>query len=159
MEAQPYQVPPSSLMPEVVYCRYCAEQIGILEQNCHKCGASQNLNSKSKTVAAVLALFLGSFGMHRFYLGQWWGLFYLLFYWTGIPALAGLIEALVFVFTSQTNWDLKYGNAKRGSMALAVVGILVGIMAMGIVAAIALPAYKDYQTRSQQRAQQIEQGQ
>lgn len=157
MEAQPYQVPPSSFVPEVVYCRYCAEQMGVLDQDCHKCGANQNLNTKSKVVAAVLAVFLGSFGLHRFYLGHWWGVFYLLFYWTGIPALAGLIEALVFVFTSKTNWDLKYGNAKRGSMALAVVGILVGVMTIGILAAIALPAYNDYQKRVEQRTQQLEQ--
>ena len=157
MEAQPYQVPESCLEPQHVYCRFCAGQIAPLDKNCGHCRADQNLNSKSKGIAVTLALLLGSFGMHRFYLGQWWGIFYLLFYWTGVPFLIGLIEALVFLFTSKTTWDLKYGNVKHSSLALAVVGVLVGVMLIGILAAVAIPAYRDYQTRAEQLASESQQ--
>jgi TM2 domain-containing membrane protein YozV len=41
----------------------------------------------------LLALFLGCFGVHHFYLGRvGLGILYLCFCWTGIPAILGLIE-------------------------------------------------------------------
>jgi TM2 domain-containing membrane protein YozV len=49
--------------------------------------------SKDEVVGVLLALFLGSFGIHRFYLGQTGaGVLYLVFSWTGIPAIVGFIE-------------------------------------------------------------------
>lgn len=54
---------------------------------------------RKKTTAGLLGLFLGSFGSHGFYLGYWaWACFYLLFWWTYIPALIGMIEGvLIFI--------------------------------------------------------------
>ena len=47
----------------------------------------------SRAVAGVLAIFTGAIGVHKFYLGEWKkGIFYLLFFWTGIPAMLGLLE-------------------------------------------------------------------
>ena len=41
----------------------------------------------------MLALFLGNFGVHHFYLRRTGlGILYLCFFWTGIPALLGFIE-------------------------------------------------------------------
>jgi TM2 domain-containing membrane protein YozV len=68
------------------------------------------MKSKDKIVAALLAIFLGALGIHRFYLGQWWGLLYLLFCWTGIPSLVSFIEGIVFLLTSDEVWDMKYGS-------------------------------------------------
>ncbi len=49
--------------------------------------------AKSEVVGVLLALFLGGFGIHRFYLGQTGaGILYLVFSWTGIPAIIGFIE-------------------------------------------------------------------
>lgn len=49
---------------------------------------------KDATVGTLLAVFLGGFGAHRFYLGEnGIALIYLLFFWTLIPSLAGLVEA------------------------------------------------------------------
>lgn len=37
------------------------------------------MSRKDKLAAALLAIFLGGLGIHKFYLGmKWWGLFYLL---------------------------------------------------------------------------------
>jgi len=59
------------------YCRGCGKEIHESAETCPSCGAPQNITApgggKSKVVAALLALFLGALGIHRFYLGQWWG--------------------------------------------------------------------------------------
>ena len=65
--------------------------------------------SKNKLLATILALFLGGFGIHKFYLGKpFWGILYLLFCWTGIPGLIAFIEAICYICTSDDNWDKKY---------------------------------------------------
>ena len=51
---------------------------------------------KSDVVAILLAFFLGSFGAHRFYLGETgWGILYLLFCWTFIPHIVAFIECFL----------------------------------------------------------------
>jgi TM2 domain-containing membrane protein YozV len=69
---------------------------------------------KSKFTTALLAFFLGGLGIHRFYLGQnKLGLFYLLFFWTFIPALIALFDFFVFIFMSEDNFNYKY-NLRTG---------------------------------------------
>jgi TM2 domain-containing membrane protein YozV len=49
--------------------------------------------SRNPSTAFVLALLLGGFGAHRFYLRQrGWGTIYLVFCWTLIPLLASWVE-------------------------------------------------------------------
>lgn len=68
------------------------------------------IGTKSKTTAVLLAFFLGGIGAHKFYLGQWfWGLLYLVFCWTGVPAIIGIIEALNYAFMSQQTFYRRYG--------------------------------------------------
>lgn len=53
---------------------------------------------KSRWTAAILAFFLGGFGVHKFYVGRsGLGLLYFLFCWTLIPAFVGLLEALSYL--------------------------------------------------------------
>ena len=48
---------------------------------------------KDEVVGVLLALFLGCFGIHHFYLRRdGLGILYLLFFWTGITAILGFIE-------------------------------------------------------------------
>jgi TM2 domain-containing membrane protein YozV len=48
---------------------------------------------KEEVVGVLLALFLGGFGVHHFYLRRdTAGIIYLLFSWTGIPAVIALVE-------------------------------------------------------------------
>lgn len=64
---------------------------------------------KSKVAAGVLGILLGGFGVHKFYLGQTgWGVAYLLLCWTGIPAIAGLIEGIMYLVSSDSDFDRKY---------------------------------------------------
>ena len=64
---------------------------------------------KSKVVAGILALLLGGLGIHKFYLGKiGMGILYLLFCWTGIPAIIGFIEGLIYLCSSDENFQLKH---------------------------------------------------
>ena len=66
--------------------------------------------SKNKVVAALLAFFLGGIGVHKFYLGQiGWGIGYLLLCWTGIPALVGLVEGVLYLVKSDEEFAALYG--------------------------------------------------
>jgi TM2 domain-containing membrane protein YozV len=48
---------------------------------------------RDEVVGILLALFLGTFGAHHFYLRRTGlGVLYLCFFWTGIPAIMGFIE-------------------------------------------------------------------
>lgn len=68
-------------------------------------------SDKSKVVAGVLAILLGVFGVHKFYLGKTgMGLLYLLFSWTGIPAIAGFIEGILYLVSSDADFAEKHGG-------------------------------------------------
>jgi TM2 domain-containing membrane protein YozV len=99
-------------MAGMVYCRGCGREIHESARSCPHCGATQSFGAqgKSKVVAGMLALFLGGLGIHRFYLGQWWGLFYLLLCWTFVPAIIALVEGIVFFCTNDDAWNAKYGG-------------------------------------------------
>jgi TM2 domain-containing membrane protein YozV len=68
---------------------------------------------RNKNLAAIFALFMGMFGVHRFYLGQvGLGIVYVLFIWTFIPFFLGIIDALVFFGMSREDFDNKYNKVK-----------------------------------------------
>lgn len=69
----------------------------------------QKRHNREKTIAALLAFFLGGFGAHKFYLGQAGaGIFYLLFFWTFIPAFVAFFEMIGYLITSEEDFDRKY---------------------------------------------------
>jgi hypothetical protein len=66
------------------------------------------LVQKDELLGAMLALFLGTFGAHRFYLGETTaGVLYILFIWTGIPTLLGLIECFFMPGRVRT-WNMTH---------------------------------------------------
>lgn len=103
----------------LVSCRECSKQISDQAVACPNCGApvsnhaAQTLVTapKNRSMAVLLAMLLGGIGIHRFYLNELgWGVVYPLFCWTFIPAIAGLIEGLVFLFMSDTEFQRAYGS-------------------------------------------------
>lgn len=67
------------------------------------------MNPKSKTAAGLLAIFLGGIGVHKFYLGSVGaGIAYLLFCWTCIPAIIGLVEGIIYLTSTEENFYYKY---------------------------------------------------
>ena len=105
-----YSAPESKLENDTVFCRACGNKIAATDTVCEHCGAEQGIEGKSKVAAGLLAIFLGGFGVHRLYLGQWWGVFYLLFCWAWIPGLIAFVEGIVFLCASDASWNKKYGN-------------------------------------------------
>ena len=66
---------------------------------------------KSKVAAGILGIFLGGIGAHKFYLGKiGQGILYLLFFWTYIPAILGLIEGIIYLTKSDEQFAMKYGG-------------------------------------------------
>lgn len=76
---------------------------------------------KGKTTSALLALFLGCFGIHRFYLGQGGqGFLYLLFCWTGIPSFIAFIDGIGFLIMDRRRFDQKYNYRMMGQAQVNV---------------------------------------
>jgi len=68
-----------------------------------------NISAKNKTTAGVLAILFGGLGIHKFYLGRvGLGIVYILFCWTYIPALIGLIEGIIYLSANEETFYLKY---------------------------------------------------
>ena len=60
--------------------------------------ARYNDKKKNALIAIILAVFLGTFGIHKFYQGKvTWGIIYLLFCWTGIPTFWSIVEAITMI--------------------------------------------------------------
>ncbi len=70
-----------------------------------------HLVMKDKNIAALLALFFGWIGVHRFYLRQYGlGILYLILLGTGISFLLGLIDAIAFFVMDSAQFDQKYNR-------------------------------------------------
>lgn len=113
------------------HCFACASILDARAELCPKCGVRQPhlpgsmpattqpapiiitspvpVTTKNRTTAALLALFFGGIGVHKFYLGQGGlGVVYLLFCWTLIPALVAFIEALILFGMNDTSFAARY---------------------------------------------------
>ena len=76
----------------------------------YPCSPVVVLPAKSRIAAALLAIFLGGFGMHKFYLGKvFQGLAYLLLSWTFIPTIIAWIEGASYLLMSDYRFARKYG--------------------------------------------------
>lgn len=65
--------------------------------------------SRSRSTAAVIAILFGGIGIHKFYLGKpVQGLFYMLFSWTFIPMILGIIEGFIYLSMSDRSFESKY---------------------------------------------------
>lgn len=93
-----------SLRGDYLYCQNCGKDVG--ESNfCPNCGKEtskpmvvhQNTCNDcvkvNKIAYALLAILLGGIGIHRFYARRFVsGILYILFCWTAIPAILGIVE-------------------------------------------------------------------
>lgn len=92
-------------------CADCGEAVSQKAEICPKCGVRlMGGSDRNHVVAGLLALFLGGFGIHKFYLGRkGWGVVYLLLCWTLIPAIVAFIEGIIYLVTPQDKFAAKYG--------------------------------------------------
>lgn len=64
---------------------------------------------RSRLAAALLAIFLGGLGIHKFYLGKIaQGVIYLLFCWTFIPLILGFIEGIWYLTMADMDFWGRY---------------------------------------------------
>jgi TM2 domain-containing membrane protein YozV/type II secretory pathway pseudopilin PulG len=145
-----YAPPGAQLTSTRKACDACSEQIDARAEICPKCGVRQR-RPVTKAALLLLTFFLGGIGAHKFYLGKYWqGALYLIFFWTYIPGIAALVEFIIYAFTSEERLSEKY-SAAGGAGAVVVIVVVVaffGVAIMGILAAIAIPAYHDYTVRA-----------
>lgn len=63
---------------------------------------------RNKVTAGLLAIFLGGLGIHKFYLSKpVAGILYLIFCWTYVPAILGLIEGIIYLTQSEADFQTK----------------------------------------------------
>lgn len=61
----------------------------------------------NKSTYILLALFLGGFGVHRFYAGRTLsGILFLCFFWTGIPAIIALVDLIMALLKPSVNGNI-----------------------------------------------------
>lgn len=89
---------------------------------------------RDEVVGIVLALFLGTFGAHHFYLRRTGlGILYCCFFWSGIPALLGFIEC--FFMPSR----VREFNAIQAAGIAAALGIPMPIYSRPINVTVNVP--------------------
>ena len=107
--------------------KFCSECGAVIKQKaeiCPKCGVRQmpppqssplgqtTSSGRNRVVAAIIAIFLGGLGIHKFYLGRTGqGILYLIFFWTVIPALIALIEGIRYLLMTDQAFAAEYGGA------------------------------------------------
>ena len=111
--------------PDEKFCHECGEIIRAKAEICPKCGCRQsdsgvvlapssmgmgvNSGPRSRTTAAILAILLGGLGAHKFYLGKpLWGVLYLVFVLTFIPAIVSLFEGVWYLMMSDADFQKRF---------------------------------------------------
>jgi TM2 domain-containing membrane protein YozV len=114
--------------PGATECKFCGEKLAVQQaaqqvqqpqpqvviqqaapQQVYVSGINPSWPVKSKVAAGILAILLGGIGVHKFYLGKvGMGILYLCFCWTGIPAVLGLIEGIMYLCSNDENFQLKH---------------------------------------------------
>jgi TM2 domain-containing membrane protein YozV/RNA polymerase subunit RPABC4/transcription elongation factor Spt4 len=120
LEVPSYQAPQHSQYPQtqpaygMARCHGCGNAVHAHAHSCPHCGAPQRAayaNQKNKTTAALLAIFLGGFGAHKFYLNQiGLGILYLVFCWAIVPWLIAFIECIIFFVMPEEEFAAKYNH-------------------------------------------------
>jgi len=85
---------------------------------------------KKRITAGLLAIFLGSFGAHKFYLKKnKEGIIYLLFCWSLIPTIIGLIEGIIYLSQTDEKFNYEtndvYLNVKMNAKQLKILNELI----------------------------------
>jgi len=102
---------------------------------------------KDKMAAGLLALFLGTLGIHKFYLGRpVAGVLYLLFFWTMIPAILSIFDGIILLTMDDQRFNDIYNGGKKSTIGLSQAGELEklhSLMEKGIITEAEFKESKD----------------
>ncbi|MDA9777438.1 GYF domain-containing protein [Rubripirellula sp.] len=110
------------------FCNNCGAQCTSNQAICLKCGSAISGSGQSEAVvvysddseviysgayskqtAGILALCLGGLGAHKFYHGSFgFGILYIVFVWSFIPAILAFIEGIMYLTMAQDEYDRRY---------------------------------------------------
>lgn len=87
---------------------------GVAKEICPLVKASgTRITEKSKPTATLLGIFLGGFGAHKFYMGNWgWGIIYLVTCWLYVPFFIAMAEWIRYVLMSDVEFIEKSRQAQ-----------------------------------------------
>lgn len=69
---------------------------------------------RNRLVAIIITLFVGAFGLHKFYLGEnLAGIMYLLFSWTLIPGILAFFDFLGLALMSEESFNRKFNGIRE----------------------------------------------
>ena len=114
--------------PGATECKFCGEKLAVQQaaqqvqqpqpqvviqqaapQQVYVTGINPSWPIKNKIAAGLLGIFFGAIGVHKFYMGKiGMGILYLCFCWTGIPAIVGFIEGIIYLCSNDENFQLKH---------------------------------------------------
>jgi TM2 domain-containing membrane protein YozV len=64
------------------------------------------LGEKNRIIAALLAFFAGSIGLHKFYMGNIAsGIMYIMFWWTAIPSILSFIDGISLLCMTDSKFN------------------------------------------------------
>ncbi len=99
------------------YCVECGVLINRRAEICPECGVRQTSPGgagdmdSDQMAAALLAIFVGGIGVHKFYQGRTkLGVIYLCFSWTLIPALIAFVEGILMLVADEEEYQRKYAD-------------------------------------------------
>ncbi len=70
-------------------------------------------NGRNRIIAVILAFVLGWIGGYKFYLGQWvQGLAFVLFCWSGLPFIFGIVEGVMMLAMTDEQFNAKFNSGK-----------------------------------------------
>jgi TM2 domain-containing membrane protein YozV len=65
---------------------------------------------KNRSVSVGLSLVFGGLGAHKFYLDKpGSGFLYLMFFWTGIPSILGIVDGVRYIRMDEEEFHRRYG--------------------------------------------------
>ena len=111
------------------FCPFCGTQVTQEEHSCKNCGVDMDcyggIGGKSKLCAGLLAIFLGKYGVHNFYLG------YTKRAVIQLVSVVGVFVLLFMAFLSTSGKDFMLLSS--GDVAFALTAMLLFIVVTSVI--------------------------